>query len=80
MTAQEASKWILDRTPRSFRVNLFFFLKMVNRALTDEQKMLETNYSYGFERDEDQLKRNDGDFRKWSNPLEVRLGYFKLWN
>ena len=37
--------------------------------------MLETNYSYGFERDEEQLKRNDGDFRKWSNPLEVRLCY-----
>ena len=36
------------------------------------QKMLETNYSYGFERDKDQLKRNDGDFRKWSNPLEIR--------
>lgn len=36
------------------------------------QKMLETNYSYGFEKDEEKLKRNDGDFRKWSNPLEVR--------
>jgi phospholipid:diacylglycerol acyltransferase len=34
--------------------------------------MLETNYSYGIERDEEQLKRNDADFRKWSNPLEVR--------
>ncbi len=34
--------------------------------------MLETNYSYVIERDEEQLKRNDADFRKWSNPLEVR--------
>ncbi|KAJ3517266.1 hypothetical protein NLJ89_g617 [Agrocybe chaxingu] len=37
------------------------------------QKMLQTNYSYGIERDERQLKRNDADHRKWSNPLEVRL-------
>ncbi|KAF8200725.1 phospholipid:diacylglycerol acyltransferase [Pholiota molesta] len=37
------------------------------------QKMLETNYSYGIERDEAQLKRNDADPRKWTNPLEVRL-------
>ncbi|KAF8973168.1 Lecithin:cholesterol acyltransferase-domain-containing protein [Flammula alnicola] len=36
------------------------------------QKMLESNYSYGIERDEGQLKRNDEDHRKWSNPLEVR--------
>jgi phospholipid:diacylglycerol acyltransferase len=36
------------------------------------QKMLETNYSYGIERDEAQLKRNDADPRKWTNPLEVR--------
>jgi len=37
--------------------------------------MLEMNYSYGIERDEEQLRRNDADFRKWSNPLEVRLPY-----
>ncbi|KAF8160852.1 Lecithin:cholesterol acyltransferase-domain-containing protein [Crassisporium funariophilum] len=39
------------------------------------QKMLESNYSYGIERDEQQLIRNDADHRKWSNPLEVRLPY-----
>ncbi|KAF8813753.1 phospholipid:diacylglycerol acyltransferase [Phlegmacium glaucopus] len=39
------------------------------------QKMLETNYSYGIERDSEKLKSNDGDHRKWSNPLEVRLPY-----
>ncbi|KJA20775.1 hypothetical protein HYPSUDRAFT_68313 [Hypholoma sublateritium FD-334 SS-4] len=37
------------------------------------QKMLQSNYSYGIERDEEQLKRNDADPRKWTNPLEVRL-------
>ncbi|KDR75256.1 hypothetical protein GALMADRAFT_280005 [Galerina marginata CBS 339.88] len=37
------------------------------------QKMLESNYSYGIERDENQLKRNNADHRKWSNPLEVSL-------
>ncbi|KAF8895699.1 phospholipid/diacylglycerol acyltransferase [Gymnopilus junonius] len=39
------------------------------------QKMLETNYSYGIERNEDQLRRNNADHRKWSNPLEVSLPY-----
>jgi phospholipid:diacylglycerol acyltransferase len=39
------------------------------------QKMLETNYSYGIERDEEQLKKNDEDHTKWSNPLEVSLPY-----
>ncbi|KAF9524019.1 phospholipid:diacylglycerol acyltransferase [Crepidotus variabilis] len=37
------------------------------------QKMLESNYSYGIERNEARLKQNDADPRKWSNPLEVRL-------
>jgi len=37
------------------------------------QKMVAANYSYGIERDEDILVRNDQDHRKWSNPLEVRL-------
>ncbi|KAA1470647.1 phospholipid/diacylglycerol acyltransferase [Dentipellis sp. KUC8613] len=37
------------------------------------QKMIETNYSYGIERDEKQLKKNDADPRTWSNPLESRL-------
>lgn len=34
--------------------------------------MVQSNYSYGLERDEAQLKRNDADHTKWSNPLEVR--------
>ncbi|CAD6570996.1 MAG: hypothetical protein TREMPRED_000090, partial [Tremellales sp. Tagirdzhanova-0007] len=37
------------------------------------QRMIETNYSYGFETDEGRLKGNDRDHRKWTNPLEVRL-------
>lgn len=37
------------------------------------QKMLEGNYSHGFERDPKQIKKNDQDHRKWSNPLEVQL-------
>jgi phospholipid:diacylglycerol acyltransferase len=34
--------------------------------------MIATNYSFGFERDEEVLKKNDLDHRKWTNPLEVR--------
>ncbi|KAI0262571.1 phospholipid:diacylglycerol acyltransferase [Gloeopeniophorella convolvens] len=37
------------------------------------QKMITTNYSYGIERDEEALKRNDLDHTKWTNPLEIRL-------
>ncbi|EJT96683.1 phospholipid/diacylglycerol acyltransferase [Dacryopinax primogenitus] len=55
MTADEVSKWVLERTPVEF------------------QRMLATNYSYGMERDEEKLKKNDHDHTKWVNPLEVRL-------
>ncbi|KAF8678940.1 Lecithin:cholesterol acyltransferase [Rhizoctonia solani] len=37
------------------------------------QKMMALNYSYGFERDPEQLAKNDDDHTKFSNPLEVRL-------
>ncbi|KAJ3998713.1 phospholipid:diacylglycerol acyltransferase [Lentinula boryana] len=37
------------------------------------QKMMATNYSFGMERDEEALKRNDLDHTKWTNPLEVKL-------
>ncbi|KAH8917628.1 Lecithin:cholesterol acyltransferase [Atractiella rhizophila] len=37
------------------------------------QKMLQTNYSYGIERDYAQIEKNDNDHRKWTNPLETRL-------
>ncbi|KAG6872948.1 hypothetical protein C0995_004832 [Termitomyces sp. Mi166 len=36
------------------------------------QKMLATNYSFGLERDEAILERNNFDHTKWTNPLEVR--------
>jgi phospholipid:diacylglycerol acyltransferase len=31
-----------------------------------------SNYSFGIERDEEVLKRNDFDHTKWTNPLEHR--------
>lgn len=55
MTADDASTWILERTPSTF------------------QKMIWTNYSFGIERNEQVLKKNALDPRKWSNPLEVQL-------
>ncbi|KAG6837831.1 hypothetical protein H0H93_016199 [Arthromyces matolae] len=36
------------------------------------QKMLASNYSFGLERDEATLTKNDLDHTKWTNPLEVR--------
>lgn len=34
--------------------------------------MMATNYSFGIERNEDALNRNDRDHTKWTNPLEVK--------
>ncbi|KAJ7072618.1 phospholipid:diacylglycerol acyltransferase, partial [Mycena amicta] len=39
------------------------------------QKMIETNFSFGIERDEARLKANNLIHPKWSNPLEVQLPY-----
>jgi len=36
------------------------------------QKMMQTNYSYGIERDPAKLEANDLDHTKWTNPLEIR--------
>lgn len=40
--------------------------------LINGQKMIWTNYSFGIERNEQVLKKNALDPRKWSNPLEVQ--------
>ena len=36
------------------------------------QQMMATNYSFGIEREEEKLKANNLDHRKWTNPLEVQ--------
>ncbi|KAI0724123.1 phospholipid:diacylglycerol acyltransferase [Fomitopsis betulina] len=46
---------------------------ILERTSTQFQQMIESNYSFGIERDEEQLKRNNLDPRKWSNPLEIQL-------
>ncbi|KZT69720.1 LACT-domain-containing protein [Daedalea quercina L-15889] len=48
---------------------------ILERTPTQFQKMIESNYSFGIERDEEQLKRNNLDHRKWTNPLEIQLPY-----
>ncbi|KIJ51347.1 hypothetical protein M422DRAFT_244525 [Sphaerobolus stellatus SS14] len=37
------------------------------------QRMMYTNYSFGIERNEEQLIKNNQDHTKWSNPLEIQL-------
>ena len=34
--------------------------------------MIASNYSFGFERNEKQLKANNEDQTKWTNPLEIQ--------
>lgn len=70
MTVDDAGAWILGHTPLTFRVNPFHFPHSSDAHAL--QKMIATNYSYGIERDEEALKRNDLDHTKWTNPLEIR--------
>jgi phospholipid:diacylglycerol acyltransferase len=72
MTAEEAGNWILSHTPSSFqvrKVSMLVFWIVVDQM---EQKMIATNYSFGIERDDEALMRNNLDHTKWTNPLEVR--------
>lgn len=46
---------------------------ILKRTPASFQKMMATNYSFGIERDEEVLEKNDFDHRKWTNPLEIRL-------
>lgn len=71
MTADEAGTWILEHTPTYFQVRTHFssgYWMLMHRR----QKMMATNYSFGIERDEKILKKNDLDHTKWTNPLEHR--------
>jgi phospholipid:diacylglycerol acyltransferase len=77
MTADVAGAWILEHTPSHFQVSLpSAYLVLSRRHCANKpdelQKMMATNYSFGIERDEKALKRNDFDHRKWTNPLEHR--------
>ncbi|OSD04123.1 LACT-domain-containing protein [Trametes coccinea BRFM310] len=46
---------------------------ILERTPVSFQKMMETNYSFGIERDVEKLKANNLDFTKWTNPLEIQL-------
>ncbi|GAA5983717.1 hypothetical protein JCM5350_000681 [Sporobolomyces pararoseus] len=46
---------------------------ILEKVPTSYQQMLASNFSFGFERDEQQLIKNNDDHTKWSNPLEVQL-------
>lgn len=70
MTVDEAGTWILAHTPLTFRVTPSPFSTLLYTHA--RQKMITTNYSYGIERDEEALERNDLDHTKWTNPLEIR--------
>jgi len=70
MTVEEAGTWILAHTPLTFRVTPSPLLTPLGTHTC--QKMIATNYSYGIERDEEALDRNDLDHTKWTNPLEIR--------
>ncbi|KAG8818333.1 hypothetical protein FRC17_010875 [Serendipita sp. 399] len=46
---------------------------ILSHTPTSYQRMIASNYSFGFERDEKKLKANGHDYTKWTNPLEVQL-------
>ena len=67
-TEQLPGAWVKACYARPF--SSFVLEIAVLRSAT--QRMMESNYSNGIERDEEQLARNDHDPTKWTNPLEVR--------
>ncbi|KAG6879647.1 hypothetical protein C0992_000089 [Termitomyces sp. T32_za158] len=73
LTAEQAGTWILEQTPSSFQVKTLEMTRIIDLLNCGYQKMLATNYSFGLERDETILERNNFDHTKWTNPLEVRL-------
>ncbi|KAI0698234.1 LACT-domain-containing protein [Cytidiella melzeri] len=46
---------------------------ILERTPSHFQRMIAMNYSYGIERDEEVLMKNNLDHRKWTNPLEIQL-------
>lgn len=51
-------------------------MRLLNQnANADFNKMLEGNYSFGFTSSKKQLKKNNLDPTKWTNPLESQLPY-----
>ncbi|SGY34421.1 BQ5605_C002g01628 [Microbotryum silenes-dioicae] len=46
---------------------------ILNHVPPSYQTMIHSNFSFGFESDPVQLKKNDDDHRKWTNPVEVAL-------
>lgn len=57
-------------------------LWLLQNTPSDFQKMVKSNYSNAMERDPKQIRRNNKDQTKWTNPLEVALPYapnFKIY-
>lgn len=46
---------------------------ILNHVPPAYQTMIHTNYSFGFERDPEVIKANNGRHQAWTNPLEVEL-------
>lgn len=72
MTAESAGNWILERTPSHFQVGSESRASHARKSDNNFKKMIASNYSYGIERDEEKLKENNLDHRKWTNPLEIQ--------
>jgi len=71
----EPGFWSILRRPSkfvAFEFRFSFLVIQIFLMVNKFQKMMATNYSFGIERDEEVLERNDRDHTKWTNPLEHR--------
>jgi hypothetical protein len=84
MTLDDASTYLMQHTSSGKKTNSFWRPRVHKLRLyspTDwpfmtreaYQRMLASNWSFGIERDPEQIKLNDDDPTKWTNPLETRL-------
>lgn len=80
LSAAQAGDWLLGNAEERWQVCGGATARPKTLILNDaEQKMMALNYSYGIEKDPDQLAKNDDDHTKFSNPLEVRLPNAPVW-
>lgn len=77
LTLNDATSFILEKVPTSYQQMLAsnFSVSLV-RFLDCSLNVSANNpvgRQFGFEKDEEQLIKNNDDHTKWSNPLEVQL-------
>lgn len=73
LTLNDATSFLLEKVPPSYQQMLASNFSVRALLGIPERRQLTCPRQFGFERDEEQLVKNNDDHSKWSNPLEVQL-------